>query len=496
MRTTSLVVAAVLGLAVVTPAASATARSITWQDCGSAGSRCGTIQVPLDWSSPYGAKITLSVTRHPASGKKKGTLFFLPGAGYSGNDVVAGSAAQYFGMLGAPELVEQFDLVGVEQRGGAGSLYGTPLDLPTKTTPRLNCTEPVHDQAAKSFPATQAEYDQLVAHNKAFAKSCRDNSGPIADKVDSVSQARDLEAVRAALGASQVDVLSWNYGDVSAQLFTELYPSRAKAVVFDGPVSRRLPSPVTAIQEARSIEAAWGKFVAWCAANPLSQDWLNGCALNGRDVDAAYQQVITDANTTPMISARINRSFNGEELAFLTQQRLEQGSPNVLGMITNGWTQLSLSLWESADRKTANGFSYMWERSWGLAYAWNTYRVTACLDTQDRLTSFSQARQEIAALNYVAPKTRGVSEAWDIRTGCAGWPVSPVTLPPRSGQIAGPNVLATTSKTNAYAPREHAQLVAAGYTTAAVAESDTSCGIAFFIPELTRRTVDHLVAQG
>src|ERR1700716_3681258 len=85
--------------AVANPATATVRSSISWQDCGSAeaspNAQCGTISVPLDWNRPGGAQIKLAVTKHRATGTKQGTLVFLPGAGFSANDVVVNVAASY-----------------------------------------------------------------------------------------------------------------------------------------------------------------------------------------------------------------------------------------------------------------------------------------------------------------------------------------------------------------------------------------------------------------
>jgi hypothetical protein len=56
---------------------------IAWSACEkSPQTQCGTLKVPLDWSRPSGATISLVVARRPAKdpGRRVGTLFFNPGA--------------------------------------------------------------------------------------------------------------------------------------------------------------------------------------------------------------------------------------------------------------------------------------------------------------------------------------------------------------------------------------------------------------------------------
>src|SRR3954453_16927167 len=44
-----------------------------------AGFVCATAAVPLDYTKPNGKAITLAVVKHPATGRRRGSLFMNPG---------------------------------------------------------------------------------------------------------------------------------------------------------------------------------------------------------------------------------------------------------------------------------------------------------------------------------------------------------------------------------------------------------------------------------
>jgi hypothetical protein len=55
---------------------------IAWSACEkSPQTQCGTLRVPIDWSKPSGATVSLAVARRPAKDQQQrvGTLFFNPG---------------------------------------------------------------------------------------------------------------------------------------------------------------------------------------------------------------------------------------------------------------------------------------------------------------------------------------------------------------------------------------------------------------------------------
>jgi hypothetical protein len=114
---------------------------IAWSACEqSPQTQCGTLKVPLDWSKPSGATISLAITRPPAKDPQHrvGTLFFNPGGPGDG-------AAEYIiqaETLFTPTLIERFDLVGMDPRGIANSSQvrcTLPLITPETTLfPRPN----------------------------------------------------------------------------------------------------------------------------------------------------------------------------------------------------------------------------------------------------------------------------------------------------------------------------------------------------------------------
>jgi hypothetical protein len=87
---------------------------------------------------------------------------FVPGAGVS---VVNQVATPWAGALGlAADLVEHFDIVGIDPRGGGIDLTGGAHDAAVHS-PSLACTRPFDDPAVTRFPSNRAGFAALVAHN-------------------------------------------------------------------------------------------------------------------------------------------------------------------------------------------------------------------------------------------------------------------------------------------------------------------------------------------
>src|SRR5919112_6222366 len=86
--------------------------SVDWTPCADApGVQCGSLKVPLDWSSPNGREIAVAVARRPADDhdRRVGTLFFNPGGPGDGAVRYVVGAEHIF----STTLLARFDIVGM-----------------------------------------------------------------------------------------------------------------------------------------------------------------------------------------------------------------------------------------------------------------------------------------------------------------------------------------------------------------------------------------------
>jgi pimeloyl-ACP methyl ester carboxylesterase len=177
---------------------------------------CAQLQAPMDYAAPDGPTIMLGVARLQATdpAKRIGSLVFNPGGpGSAGSDIL-GIQAEY----GAPftaRLREYFDLVALDPRG-------VGLSTPIK------CDPEIWNEGGSLFPQDQAAYDAMVAHNKAFGESCLKNTGPALAYMDTVSVARDLDAIRAVLGEEKLNYFGLSYGTMVGAQYAELFPDKIR----------------------------------------------------------------------------------------------------------------------------------------------------------------------------------------------------------------------------------------------------------------------------
>jgi pimeloyl-ACP methyl ester carboxylesterase len=265
--------ATVLALgATITGATSAQAETLAWQPCTeNAAVRCATITVPVDYAKPSTGTIEVAVARKPATdpGRRIGALFLMPGGpGGSGVDnLLHGRVPE--------ELAARFDLVSFDPRG-------------TNRSNPVMCDAELAANIPNLVPETGAKLADVEAYSRALGDSCREHTGPLVDHVDTVSYARDIDRIRAALGERQLSLYGISYGTLTGQMYAENFPHRVRAMVLDSVFDHSLSAPRFLLSEARTGEDSFQEFANWCAAN-------TACVLHGQDVGQVYDNLYARA---------------------------------------------------------------------------------------------------------------------------------------------------------------------------------------------------------
>jgi pimeloyl-ACP methyl ester carboxylesterase len=269
----AVLVSTLLGTGLVVAPTAATAEpapaTIDWQPCGEDGPGvdCATIEVPLDYAHPHGAKIHIGLAKRPAKdpSKRVGSVLVDPG-GPGGSGVWAVMSGDMVSQAAA----ERFDQIGFDPRG-------------INTSSQLLCDVDLSQQvSAAKHPTSQADFDHLATLNRALHDSCRANSGGLADHVDNLDTARDMDAIRAALGERKLTFVGYSYGSLMGQQYAELFPRNVRALVMDGNMDHSLRTAWDfARTETAPVEEAFREFAQWCDTTP-------SCALYGLDTTRTY----------------------------------------------------------------------------------------------------------------------------------------------------------------------------------------------------------------
>ncbi|MCC8687936.1 alpha/beta hydrolase [Xanthomonas campestris pv. raphani] len=214
---------------------------------GNIEAQCAQLQVPENPAAPNGRKLALKIAwleSDAGANHAPDPVFFIAGGpGQSATQVAA------IVDMGLREVRKQRDIFLVDQRGTGGShplecrdADGTPLVLE-------------NDSAATA--------EQLSAYAARCAAGLHNDADP---RYFTTSEAiGDLDAVREALGAQQINLIGGSYGTRVAQQYAARYPQHTRTVVLDGVAPNDL---VIGGEFARTFEDAIALQTTQCKAQP------------------------------------------------------------------------------------------------------------------------------------------------------------------------------------------------------------------------------------
>ncbi|MFB8108326.1 alpha/beta hydrolase [[Kitasatospora] papulosa] len=354
--------------------------------------RCATLDVPLDHARPDGRTIGIALIRKAATRKSArigSMLFNFGGPGGSGVDTLPRAASAY------RELNTRYDLVGFDPRGVAASSGVRCRDDAGQETAyrRIDMT-----------PDTPAEEAAFIADGQDFGAGCARLSGPVLPHVGTSNAARDMDAIRRALGDDTLAYFGISYGTELGGTYAHLFPEKVGRIVLDAVVDPTADSVGHARNQARGFQRALENYLKDRGEDP---------AAGTRRITTLLERL--DEEPLPTASGR---ELN-ESLA-------------VIGIVTplysrSAWPTLTAALDEAensgrGDRLLALADSYNGRDEDGhYSTRSHSQRAISCADAKARPTA-AEARALLPEFRELSP-IFGPFLAWDTAGWCAGWPV-------------------------------------------------------------------------
>ncbi len=263
------------------------APTLTWSSCNDPVAadpalQCATLTVPLDYTKPKGATIDLALIRHPATSARTGALLTNPGGpGGSGFDLVAQTASDMRERLD----LDGFDIVGFDPRG-------------VDRSGGLRCFTDAQMDAVLYLdrtPDTPEERAELKRFDEAITTACTDKYGDTLKHYSTANTARDIDAIRAALGDKTISYFGISYGTYLGALYATMFPDRVRAMVLD---SGYEPGGETTEQQLLTqlvgFERAFDNWAAWCEREP------GDCPFHTTGVAAAWDALERRLDANPV----------------------------------------------------------------------------------------------------------------------------------------------------------------------------------------------------
>jgi pimeloyl-ACP methyl ester carboxylesterase len=292
LAVSGLVAAAPGGTASAAPSADA-ASTVRWGRCHDSTLRqykatCGFVTVPLDYSHPRGATIKLAVSRirHTVSkAKYQGVLLVNPGG--------PGGSGLTLSVLG-PIISNDF---GRRDAGGAYDWIGFDPRGVGSSRPALSCDPGYFGPDRPEYvPSTPDLLQAWQQRSTDYAKACGNAGGRLLNHMRTTDSARDMNRIRRALGAKQINYYGFSYGTYLAQVYTKLFPTRMRRMVLDSNVDPRKVWYRANLGQDLAFDRNIGIFFGWIAR----YDARYHLGTTRSAVQQSYEQVRAQATDAPI----------------------------------------------------------------------------------------------------------------------------------------------------------------------------------------------------
>ncbi|MGV8966044.1 MAG: alpha/beta hydrolase [Cellulomonas sp.] len=395
-------------------------QTIEWKACGDF--ECAKAQVPVDYADPASGSLELAVKRAPATGGKPiGSLLINPGGpGASGVQLVD-SVVTTFGK----DVLAQYDVVGFDPRGVASSNPVTCLDDAAKDALLSKDFDYATDAG---IAAAKAAYTEMGA-------ACEANTGPLLGHVDTVSAARDMDVLRAALGDEKLTYLGYSYGTALGATYAGLFPEKVGRMVLDGALDPALTSAELGLGQAVGFEGALRAYVTDCQGGPA-------CPLTGTPDDglAQIKELLDRARRSPL-PTKTDRTVTGTLAFYGIAVTLYDNA---------SWRYLTQALTTAINDNDGSTLlqlaDFYNERNADGSFSSNSTEAFTAVNCLDSASSADPAvmQAEAAQLEAAAP-TVGYFFGYG-GVICAGWPYPPTGKPgPITADGAPPIVVIGTT---------------------------------------------------
>ncbi|MEM9514799.1 MAG: alpha/beta fold hydrolase [Actinomycetota bacterium] len=259
---------------------------IEWESAGDRVDR-GRLTVPLEYADSGGATIELEVARHRApDGSRVGAMLVNRGGPGAASSDMAYSATSWF----PSEITDRFDIVAWDPRGTGQS--GAAVDC---------IDDAEHDRHFAEIditPDDDAARDELVALAEEFAAGCVERTEGLTH-IGTTNSARDMDAIRQALGEPQVSYFGFSYGSALGAAWATLFPTTVRAAVLDGATDPLVEPLERSRQQLVAFEESLSTFLNECAEGPCE-------FADGADPENALDELLLalDAEPVPTVGGR------------------------------------------------------------------------------------------------------------------------------------------------------------------------------------------------
>jgi pimeloyl-ACP methyl ester carboxylesterase len=297
-------------------------------------------------------------------------------------------------------------------------------------------TEPDVDYSPAGVANIESESKDLVAR-------CVDKMGKeFLANIGTASVAKDLDAMRAALGDDKLTYLGYSYGTRIGSAYAEAYPQHVRAMILDGAVDPNADPIESNIRQAAAFQQAFNDFATACAKSP-------DCPLGTDPTKAVdvYQSMVDPLVEHPA-KTQDPRQLSYPDAVTGTIQALY--SPSLWSHLTDGLAELRDG---KGDTMLALADFYMGRDEQGhYSNSTDAQMAVNCVD-EPPVTDRSKVIDADRRTRQVAPFMSYGDFTGDAPlNSCAFWPVPPTSTPHQISVSGLPRVLVVSTTNDPATP--------------------------------------------
>ncbi|PYC88390.1 alpha/beta hydrolase [Streptomyces tateyamensis] len=262
---------------------------LAWTSCNDSATpalQCAMLDVPVDYAAPHGRKIQIKVNRLPATApkdKQQGPILLNPGGpGDSGLWMPAFISGQI-----PQDLASTYDWIGFDPRGTNGS------------EPHVVCDASYFNGERPDYQVSQGTSKAWLTKAAGYAADCTADWSWLLPHMTTVDNARDMDSIRRALGAKQINFYGGSWGTSLGSTYGQLFPSRVRRMVLDSIVGPSISWYDHNILQDQEHQRRFDAFAAWTA----KADSVYHLGTDAASIEQAYHQVEAALRTDPVDAA-------------------------------------------------------------------------------------------------------------------------------------------------------------------------------------------------
>ncbi|MFJ7197578.1 MULTISPECIES: alpha/beta hydrolase [unclassified Streptomyces] len=305
------------------PATPSAHQRLVWGPCSpqqrelnEAGAQCTEVTVPLDYSDPGGRTIKIAVSRIKATakhGQRRGVLLSNPG-GPGGTGLANTLSLQ----PALKDVADRYDLIGFDPR-----FLG-------ESSP-LTCDPAAPAPAPGPVTTRREDFEQSVRSARDTARRCQEHgdNARLLPHATTRNVARDMDAIRAALGEPRLSYYGVSYGADLGAVYTQMFPRRADRIVIDSSTDPTATQYQLFQRAGKPLEEALDAWAGWTARR-------NGTYRLGgtpAEVRAGVQRLLDGAERRPVTVSGVRLDAQLLRLVLRQFIQYEEYDPALAGTV-------------------------------------------------------------------------------------------------------------------------------------------------------------------